>query len=284
MPIKLKDILAEAKLYTYSISELLDNFLKFENKTLIFFDTELAGLEPNTSYIQLTHIAAIAYNGSNMELLGEYSKKINITNALNNALNVIDSQEAKHLNKERARHLRKYKKEDMHPSDVLKMTGYYSGNAEKVNEKQGLIEFEEFLNKFDNVVIVAHNAKFDMKAIQARRRIYGLPPLKRYNVLDTLKVVRFFFIPALMSLENIPEVKVMLDGLLAKTKYKSYTASLGKLAQVLGVKIDNWHDAKADVEMLMNILSKVIEFLKRNSNLDIKKLKAAQAKRYRKSF
>lgn len=282
--ILLKDILAEAKLYTYSISELLEKFLKFDNKTLVFFDTETTGLEPNTSYIQITHLAAMIYDGSDMKLLDEYSKKINITPALNNALNAPDSEEAKHLEKERTRHFKKYKREDLHPAQALQMTGYYTGSDDKVDEKQALIEFEKLLEKYENVILLAHNAKFDMKMIQARRRIYGLPPMKRYPVLDTLNIARYFFVPALVALEGVPEVKQMLDGLLAKTKHKSYTTSLGKLATVLGVKMDNWHDAKADVQMLMEVLNKIIDFLKQNVNLDINKAKAAQAKRYRNSL
>lgn len=283
MTIKLKDLLAEAKIYSYTIQEMLEKFLKFDGKTLVFFDTETAGLEPNTSYIQLTHIAGMAYEGSSMEPLGEFSKKVNRGDALNRVLNDPNSPEAKHLDKERARHLRKYKKQDMHPNDVLQMTGYHSGNEEKLDEKDALIAFEEFLNKFENVILLAHNAKFDMKTIQARRRLNGLPPMKRYPVLDTVQVSRFFFVPALISLENSPEAKNMLTGLLAKTKYKSYTVSLGKLASVLGVKMDSWHDAKADVQMLMEVLQKIIVFLKQNADLDINKPKAAQAKRYRKA-
>lgn len=281
---KLKDLLAEAKLYSYSIQEILEKFLKFEGKTLVFFDTETVGLEPNTSYVQLTHIAGMAYEGSTMKLLGEISKKVNLGEPLTRALNDPNSPEATHLSKERARHLRKYKKDDMHPNDVLKMTGYFSGNEEKLDEKDALIAFESFLAQYENVVLLAHNAKFDLKTIQARRKIHGLPPMKRYPVIDTVQVARFFFVPALISLENAPEAKQMLDGLLAKTKYKSYTVSLGKLANVLGVKMDNWHDAKADVQMLMEVLQKIIEFLKQNAKLNINKSKAAQAKRYRKSF
>jgi DNA polymerase III epsilon subunit-like protein len=131
--------------------------------------------------------------------------------------------------------------------------------------------------------VFIHNAKFDMKTIQARRKIHGLAPMKRFPVLDTVKIARLFFVPALIATENSPEAKKMLDGLLAKTKYKSYTVSLGKLASVLGVTMDKWHDAKADVQMLMEVLQKIIEFLKQNVDLDITKQKASQAKRYRNS-
>jgi DNA polymerase III alpha subunit (gram-positive type) len=279
--IKLKDILKEAKLYSFNIREVLEKFLQFDGKTIVLFDTETVGLEPNTSYIQVTHIAAMVYDGSTFNEIGEFSKKINIGPALNNALNDPDSAEAKHLGKEMARREKKYGKPDLHPRDALKMTGYDVPNAEKLDEKEALIEFEKFLDRYQNVVILAHNATFDMKVIAARRKLHGLPPMKRYPVLDTVNISRFFFIPALQALETNPEAKQVLDGLLAKTKYKSYSSSLGKLGQALGVKIDGWHDAKEDVKMLMQVLKKIIEFLKTNAGTDIRKFQGQAAKRFR---
>lgn len=279
--IKLKDLLFEAKLYSFTIPEILDKFLKFDGKTVVLFDTETVGLEPNTSYVQATHIAAMAYDGSTFNELGEFSKKVNIGPALNNALNDPNSAEAKHLDKEMARREKKYKKPDLHPRDALKMTGYDTPNAEKLDEKEALLEFEKFLDGFQNVVILAHNATFDMKVIAARRKFHGLPPMKRYEVLDTVNISRFFFIPAMQALETVPEVKTVLDGLLAKTKYKSYSSSLGKLGQALGVKVDGWHDAKEDVKMLMQVMKKIIEFLKTNANTDIRKFQGQAAKRFR---
>ncbi len=282
MAILLKTLLAEAKLYAYSIKELLAQFLKFEGKTLVLLDTETAGLETNTPYIQLTHLAAMAFDGTTLEKREEFSKKVEIGPELNRALNDPSSPEATHLSRDMARRERKYKKKDKHPSELLQMTGYYNGTDEKMDEKSVLVAFDKFISQYPNVILVAHNAQFDMKTIQARRRFHGLPPMQRYPVLDTLKVTRFFFIPVLTNMENVPEVKVMLDGLLAKTKYRSYTSSLGKLAQVLGVKMENWHDAKEDVTMLMAVLQKVIEFLQRNANVDIRKQQGQAAKRFRK--
>lgn len=281
--IKLKDLLLEAKMYSFNIQEVLEKFLQFDGKTLILFDTETVGLEPNTSYIQITQIAGMAFDGANMQLLGEYSKKINIGPALNNALNDPNSPEAKHLDKEMARRLKKYGKPDLHPRDALKMTGYETGNAEKVDEKQALIEFEQFINQYENVVLIAHNATFDMKTIQTRRRIHGLPPMKRVPVLDTVQISRFFFIPALQAAESNPEAAEMLKGLLAKTKYKSYSSTLGKLAGIFKIKIDGWHDAREDIMMLFEVLKNFISYLEKNKNLDIRAGQSTAAKRFRKS-
>lgn len=278
---KLKDILIEARLYSLNIKEVLEKFLSFENRTMVLFDTETTGLEANTSYIQLTHIAAMAFDGSTFKEIGEYSKKINLGDQTKRAIDDPESAEYKQLAKDRERHFRKYKKQDLHPSDALKMTGYEGGNAERVDEKQGLIEFEQFINSHPNVVLIAHNATFDMKTIQARRRFHKLPPMKRVPVLDTVKISRFFFIPALLSVQGNIEAERILAGLLAKTKYKSYSSSLGNLAKVFEIKIDGWHDAKEDVKMLMGVLQKMIIFLKQNADVDIKDQQAAAAKRFR---
>ena len=280
--ILLKTLLTEAKLYAYSIPELLEKFLTFEGKTLVLVDSETAGLEPNTSYVQLTHLAAMAFDGSTMQMLGEFDRKVSIGEPLQRLLSDPASSEATFLKADAARRLKKYKKADKTPAELLQMTGYHSNPGKAVSEKDALVEFEQFLGKFHNVILVAHNATFDLKAIQARRRFHGLPPLQRYPVLDTLKIARFFFIPVLLSLESVPEVKRLLDGLLAKTKYKSYSSSLGRLAQVLGVKMDQWHDAKEDVMMLMAVLQQVITFLRTHANADIRNQQGRAAKRFRK--
>ena len=74
----------------------------------------------------------------------------------------------------------------------------------------------------------------------------------------------------------------MLDDLLAKTKFKSYSSSLGRLAKVLGVKMENWHEAKEDTVMLFQLLQKIIEFLKAHETVDIRKQQGIIAKRHRK--
>lgn len=277
----LKTILAEAKLYAYSIDELFDMFLKFDGKTLVFLDSETVGLEPNTSYVQLTQIAAMAVDGSTMEVVDDLSLKIELDSPLLRVLNEPESAEAKHLASDMARRLKKYKRPDKHPRDILDMTGYHRSNATKVSEKEALQKLEEFLKRFPNVVLVIHNATFDLKAIQARRRYHKMAPLTRFPVIDSLKLSRFFFIPLLTSMEHVPEIQQMLSGMLAKTKYKSYASNLGALAKALKVDITNWHEAKEDVRMLFGVLTKMLEFLKANRGGSIRKQQGVAAKRFR---
>jgi DNA polymerase III epsilon subunit-like protein len=281
MALLLKQILQETGLYSYSTKDLLEKFLAFDGKTMIFLDTESTGLDPNTFYTQLTQVALLVVDGSTWEIKETFSTKVNIRPEVDRAMNDPSSREAVEFGKENQRYLRKYKKPIVTPKDLLDKSQYFSDGDNRVDEKDALLEVQKIVEKYQNVVLIAHNIQFDIKMIQTRRRINGLSPMKRYESLDTLAVSRYFFIPALVSLKDSEEAKKFLEMLLAKTKFKSYTTALGKLADVFRIKADNWHDALADVTMLFKILQKMIEFLEKNKDLDIRKYQGSQAKRYR---
>jgi DNA polymerase III alpha subunit (gram-positive type) len=281
--ILLKDILTEAKLYSYSTDELLEKFLKFDGKTLVFLDTETTGLDPNDFYVQLTQLAMMAVDGSTWEIKDEFSAKVELNQHLTNLLNVPNSKEVAAYEKEDQKHIAKYKKPIVHPRELLDKTQYHKVNPgeKKMSEIDALKECERFLQKYPDAVIVAHNAFFDMKTVQTRRRVNGLAPISKHPVLDTLAVARYFFVPTLLSLDKDEEAKQFLEKLLAKTKFKSYSTTLGKLADVFKVTADNWHDASADIKMLFQIIQKLIEYLKMHKNVDIRKQQGVQAKRLR---
>jgi DNA polymerase III alpha subunit (gram-positive type) len=199
-------------------------------------------------------------------------------------LNNPQSREAIAFEKANQRSLRLYKKPITHPSELLKKTNYFSSNPGevKMEEPQALSELVKFIKKFPDAVLVAHNATFDMKAIQARLRYNRLPNMGKYHVVDTMKISRFFFIPVLLSMENNSEAKEFLEQLIAKTKFRSYSSSLGNLAKVFKIKLDGWHQASEDVKMMFQIFQKLIEYLKTNKDVDIRKQQGIQAKRLRK--
>ncbi len=279
--ILLKDILIETKLYAYSTEELLQKILKFDGKTLVFLDTEATGIDPNDFYVQLTQIALLVVDGSTMEAKEEFATKVELNDTLKAIINDPQSPEAIAFEKENQRHIKKYKKPESHPSELLKMTGYHDGDNSKLSEELALKKVEEILKKYPNVILIAHNASYDMKMIESRRRVLGMTRMPKYPVIDTIAISRYFFVPVLVALENDEEAKRFLDALLAKTKYRSYTTALGKLANVFGIESKNWHDASADVHMLFAILKKMIEYLSKNKNLNARKYKGVMAKRHR---
>jgi len=280
--ILLKHLLIEAKIYGWTIDEMLEHLKMFEGKTIVFFDTEASGLEPNSMYEQVTQIAAMAVDGSTWKPLGEFNEKIALTAGTQRLLTDPKSPEGRAYMKDYLRWLRKYNKPYLHPRDALKNTHYYDGQSmdTRRDEKTVLIAFEDFLKKWPDVILIAHNAKFDMKMMGARRRLNGLPPLQKYPVFDTVKLARHIFIPLLVSLEQQPWAADMLKQLRAKTKYVSYGADLGKLSAALKIET-NWHDALEDVKALAQILGAVIELMNQHRDTDIRGYQGKQAKRFR---
>lgn len=280
----LKRLLIESKLYGMTLPEVLDQLKTFEGKTLIFFDTESSGLEPNNDYEQVTQIGALAVNGSNWEILGEFNEKIALTPETLRLLNDPKSRESRSYDVDNARWVRKYKKPYQHPGETIKRTRYYDGQPmeTRLDEKNALLKFDRFVGQWPDVVLIAHNASFDMKMIGARRRMNGLPPTKKYSVFDSLQLARYVFVPMLVSLENNEWAANMLNQMLAKTKYRSFGTDLGKLATVFKIEMD-WHDALEDVKALVNILRNITSLIEANKDVNIRSYQGKQAKRFRNS-
>ena len=64
--------------------------------------------------------------------------------------------------------------------------------------------------------------------------------------------------------------------------YGKPSASLGQLTPALLGKIDDWHDALADVRSMILVYQKIIEILYANRNVDISNFQADEYKRYKK--
>lgn len=241
------------KLYGKSIQEILTLIDSFKGKTLIFFDTETTGLNPDRVYEQVTQIGAIAVDGNDWSeietfdqkaKLGANTQKIMNDPAIKDFLDRIkdpnfqvadtkiekvkmpDGEEkeikkkyltqqsvdlirniqdpvSREFVKDYIRNLKKRGKHSMSVQDILGITKYSSGKpeSERVSEKDLLINFENFVKKFGpNVIMLSHNAGFDMKVIEGRRQRNGLPPMTKNKVFDTLRFVQYFLIPLKMAL------------------------------------------------------------------------------------
>jgi len=304
----------EAKLYGKTIPEVLEHISKFKGKTLVFFDTETTGLEPNRPYEQVTQIAAMAVNGDDWSLLGKFEDKASLNPNTKQVLNDpaiktfvaklkepgikvtsdtgelspeiqslirgIQNPVSREYMKDYVRWVKKYKKHPSSLEDILGLTRYSSGKAEseRVSEKQMLQNFEEFLNKYgSNVIMIAHNAAFDMKTIEARRKANGLGRMAKKPVFDNLQFVRYFLVPLVVTLDN----KEFLDQIKTKSKAQPYSSSLGKVAQAMKINPSGWHDALADVDMMIQVMRQLIDMLEKNSSTDVKGIQSIQAKRLR---
>ena len=264
---KLVEIIPESKyLFGVTITELLDKFLQFQNKTLILFDLETLGLNPTYEYEQITEIAASVVRGEDMSILDSFNYKVRLSSSAKELLDEPDSIQRFNW---QGRQLRRGKSGFSDPNDILKMTHYHDNTAESGDEYHVIEKFYEFVRRYENPVLVAHNAPFDINFIQTRglRCEHMLPDAE---VLDTLKLSQYFFVPTIETLEKTSEAMTMLNTLRRQTKKTSHISSrLGDLATAFGINADNWHSASSDVEMMYEVMQKMIEYMRKHKVTNI---------------
>jgi len=267
--IKLINLIPESKkLYGITIDNLLDEFLKFDGKTLIMFDLETLGLNPKYEYEQITEVAAWAIRGDDFEILDKLNYKVNLSESAKTLLD--DPNSLQRANWERRQ--RKRGKAAMNdPNDILKMTRYHKIDPQIEDEAAALEKFIQFVKKYPNPVLVAHNAGFDMNFVETRGAKYEIK-LPKTEVLDTLKISRYFFAPTIETLTDETEANELLQSLFRQRGKLTHTSSrLGELAEAFKISSEYWHTANADVEMMMGVLEKMIEFLENHRTTDIRK-------------
>ena len=141
--ITLKNLIPESKkLSGVTIAELLDDFLKFEGKTLIMLDLETLGLNPSYEYEQITEVAAWAIRGEDFEILDKLNYKVNLSKSAKTLLD--DPNSLERGNWERRQ--RKRGKGAMNdPNDILKMTRYHKIDPQIEDEAAALEKFIQFV-------------------------------------------------------------------------------------------------------------------------------------------
>lgn len=216
-------------------------FDSLTGKTLVFFDTETTGLNPAES--QITELAAKSIDGETFEDVDEFHFHAQLTDQ------TLAKIEAEAENPPEGKWSKSVK-------DILAMTNYYNYHAE-ATEEQLISKFGEWVP--EGCIMVAHNAKFDLKMVNTRARINGVSPVLHFDkVLDTMTLSREFFIPASQELEkDNPEIKSQLDALTTKFaksgKRAKVSSRLGDLIDALGEELKNWHEAMADVDATIKI-------------------------------
>ena len=268
----------KTQLYGLSIKELLDSVLNFEGKTLIYFDTETMGLAPKKDYLQLTEIAAIAYDGSTFKKVDKLDYKVTLSQVTKNVLKT-GTPERENWDS----HV-KPKDKLKTPQEVLKMTRYGKKTARFIKEVHAINVFFKFINKFKNPVLIAHNAPFDLKYLGVRAKMYGIK-MKSYKSLDTLELNKMYFIPLLKSVEGSDELDLILKSLSTKTTTgkQKVSSTLGNLSTAMSIDVKGWHNALADVDMLMKVLAKMVGMFKKYQDVDISDLHRKEVLRVAKS-
>ena len=264
-----KDILPFQKdLPTVGLSKLLDEYLNFKDTKLILFDLETMGLNPNFEYEQITQISASVVDGNNMEIIETLNYGVQLNESALTLLN--DATSIERINwVERQRKRRGNAFDD--PREILKMTHYYDLPSENnILESVAVSKFIDLVNKYENVIVVAHNAKFDVKFMTVRSSKYE----KKFPItktLDTLKLSRYFFSPLVLKLANHKDVANIHNALFRQRKdYVHISSKLGELANALNINSSAWHRADADVNMMYEVLKFMLKFFEKHKNEDIK--------------
>tara|TARA_Y100001963_G_scaffold157907_1_gene255651 strand:- start:2448 stop:3371 length:924 start_codon:yes stop_codon:yes gene_type:complete len=255
-----------------SIDGMFKKIESFKNNTWIFFDIESTGLKPEKS--QITEIAAIAVDPNmfreSSDIIGTFNMKSKFTQ---DTLDIIKQQED--MPEEEKEEWRK--KNRMTVTDILSMTrhGVKGSDFEKSfkTDELSLIEsFLDFVESYSNPMLVIQNADFDMPFTSTRYEKHGGDPerLLSVPVMDTKIIMKQFLIPMLKTLAGPPTDDRESQEMLKKLRKPGYhSVSQGVVSTAYGISADEWHNALADVKMMMEMLRRVMTSLEKGRGLDI---------------
>ena len=242
------------------LGSLKDMLRDLSSKTFIFFDTETTGLDQHLD--QITELSAVAVHGPDFEIADKMQARAALSEV---TLRRMEEQKAlppdpKKWTVERA----------------LALTKYNESTLEARPEEDVLREFKEFCTSHP-AMIVGHNAEFDMRMVGTK-----IGKIPNQGVWDTMLFARFYFHPMLQVLENTGDetAKEILSGIRdAKGKPQ---ATLGKVLQALGISIDGWHTALADVMSTVKAFQGILKYVQDHVNLaDDPSYKAYQSKAFK---
>lgn len=263
-----KDILPFQKdLPNISLGKLLDEYLNFQDSKLILFDLETLGLNPNFEYEQITQLSASVVDGNNMEIIETLNCGVHLNESALTLIN--DPTSVERINWIDRQNKRRGSAFD-NPMEILEMTHYFDLPSEhNVKESVVVSKFNDLINKYENVIVVAHNAKFDVKFMTVRSSKYEKKfPITR--TLDTLKLSRYFFSPLVLKLAKHTDVVDIYNALFRQRKdFVHISSKLGELAYALNIDSSSWHSADADVKMMYEVLKFMLKFFEKHKNEDI---------------
>jgi len=255
-----------------SIEQLFDKLKAFGDNTWIFFDTETTGFKPESA--QLTEIGAISAMPDNWQFSeveakqGIFYDKIKLNPETLAGFEASEDPKAKF-----PLELTRYGM----PSDEYKEK-YPKGMP---NEEDVLRQFVSYLESQPNPVLVAQNAEFDVNFIQKRADLYGIPvSMREYPIFDTMMLIKLWHNSLIKTLaDNGDErAQTILQALTMTGKFGDYvTSSMGPVSKAYEISTDEWHNALADVKMMMEMTKVIFMTLQESSDVDISKYQGRAA-------
>ena len=248
-----------------SVEALFEKLKAFGDSTWIFFDTETTGFKPASA--QLTEIGAISAHPDNWQFAeveaerGIFYDKIKLTpETLAGYKSAEDPEDAKYPLK-----LTRYGMS----SDEYREK-YPKGMPEEVDV---IKEFISYIDSQTNPILVAQNAEFDISFVQGRIDHYGLGfNIRNYPIFDTMLLIKLWHNPLIKTLAKQGDERAqrILQALTMEGKFGEYTtASMGPVSTAYEINTDEWHNALADVKMMMGMTKEVFMTLQQSSGTDI---------------
>ena len=241
------EFITEHKLYGKSIKDMLRLIEDKSKKYWVILDSETTGLPSNEYDVQLTQLSGIVvkfnFKNNTFEEIDIFNKKIKLTKDT------------------------KYQMKDHSNIKRILSFNHYGQNTQFHEEKDTLKEFQSFIEQYDNPIFVIQNAEFDMRYLNTRGDVKF-----RNEVIDTKQLLQYFYLPAIQKLSETSEIykSLVMDIGISQRDNGLISSSLSKVGPALGINMSGYHDALIDCRLLSEMVSKVIKFLKENSNIDIK--------------
>jgi DNA polymerase III epsilon subunit-like protein len=255
-----------------SIEQLFDKLKAFGDSTWIFFDTETTGFKPERA--QLTEIGAISAIPDNWQFSeveakqGIFYDKIKLNPETLAGFEASEDPKAKF-----PLELTRYGM----PSDEYKEK-YPKGMP---SEEDVLRQFVSYLESQPNPVLVAQNAEFDVNFIQKRADLYDIPVnIREYPIFDTMMLIKLWHNSLIKTLADSGDerAQTILQALTMTGKFGDYvTASMGPVSKAYEISTDEWHNALADVKMMMEMTKVIFMALQESSDVDISKYQGRTA-------
>lgn len=250
------NILNEHKFWGKSNSDIIEWLKDKSNRYWVLLDTETTGL-PNKSYnVQLTQISGIVVKWDVVKNeyveVDEFNKKIKLSEETKSKIN-----------------------EPNRIKWVLSFNRYGEKMRKYELEEEVLKDFKYFIDEYDNPILVAQNAEFDMKMLNTRS------DLKFENeVICTKQLLQLFYLPTLQKLsESDLKYKNIIDGIgISDRDNGLISSSMSKIGPIMNINMEGYHDALTDCRLMAQMLQKTIDFLKENIDLDIKKYQMERIK------
>jgi DNA polymerase III epsilon subunit-like protein/2'-5' RNA ligase len=251
--------LNENKMWYKTIPQILEWLESKSKMPWIWLDTETTGLGGPKKQ-QLTQVSGIAteydFSNNNFSEISTFDEKIKLTDETKSKFNTTGDK----------------------TKWVLGFNHYGSGDYKYKNEQDIVDDFFKWIDNYTPNILVAQNASFDMAMLSGR---YGHKI--KSEVFDTKMLIQLYLLPLLQTLsETDSKYKEMIDFIgISGRDNGLISSSMAKIGPVLGINMNNYHDAITDCRITIQMYQKIVELLKNNQDVDIMKYHAERIKSIR---